>query len=110
MKNFIQKGEVISALAPYALMSGQAVKVGGLFGVASTDAASGTSVEVARKGVFDIVALGADSGAQGVKVYWDDAARRITTTSAGNTLVGCLAGAKTASEGTARVLLDGTVR
>lgn len=110
MKNHIQKGDVITVAAPYALASGQGVKVAGLFGVAAVDASTGTSVEVVRKGVFDLTALQSDGGAQGARAYWDDAARRITTTAGGNVLVGCLATAKIVSDGTARVLLDGAAR
>jgi predicted RecA/RadA family phage recombinase len=110
MKNLIQKGEIVTATAPYALSSGQGVKAGSLFGIVATDAAIGGSIEVARKGVFDITALTTDSGQQGAKVYWDDTARRITTTASGNTLVGCLAAPKTSADASARVLLDGAIR
>jgi predicted RecA/RadA family phage recombinase len=110
MKNFVQSGSMISAIAPYALMSGQGAKVGSLFGVAAIDAAAGASVELAREGVFDIAAAPTDVGNPGAKVYWDDTARRATTTASGNTLIGALTGAKIAADVTARVLLDGALR
>ena len=110
MRNKVQTGNVISVIAPALVLSGQGVLVGALFGVAAGDALQGTSVEIAREGVFDLTAVGADTANQGVKAYWDNTAKRITTTVASNTLVGAFAVAKTASDSTARVLLDGVVR
>jgi predicted RecA/RadA family phage recombinase len=110
MKNKVQKGGAITVIAPYAVTSGQGVLVGALFGVASCDAANGAQVEIERAGVFDITALTTDTGAQGVKMYWDNTNRRLTTTATNNTLVGALTVAKTASDTTARVLLDGVIR
>jgi predicted RecA/RadA family phage recombinase len=110
MRNFSQPGEVITVTAPYALTSGQAAKAGAIFGVASGDAAAGTAVELKRKGGFELAAVTADTGAAGAKVYWDDNARRITTTAGSNTLVGCLFESKSGLSPTARVMLDGAVR
>ena len=110
MKNKVQKGQTVSVIAPYGVTSGQGVQVGALFGVASTDAAQGTPVEIERTGVFDITAATADTGTQGAKIYWDNTARRLTTTATNNTLVGALTAAKGGSDATARVLLDGVVR
>jgi len=110
MKNFVQQGNFITAPAPYALVSGQGALVGSLFGIASADAANGAEVQLARMGIFDIAALNTDTGAVGVKVYWDNTNKRITTTVGSNTLVGVLAGAKANGDTTARVLLDGAIR
>lgn len=110
MKNFIQPGNMITVTAPYAVSSGQGVLVGSLFGVAAFDALQGAPVELAREGVFDIAAVTADTPAQGGKVYWDNTARKLTTTAASNTLVGATTVAKGGAETIARVLLDGVVR
>lgn len=110
MKNFIQKAGVVTVPAPYAVTSGQAVLVGVLFGIAATDAANGAPVEIKREGVFDITALTADVAAVGAKVYWDNVNRRLTTTAAGNTLVGAVTAAKSGTDTTARTLLDGVIR
>jgi predicted RecA/RadA family phage recombinase len=110
MKNFVQKGNVVTVTAPQDVMSGNGVQVGALFGVAACHAASGTPVEIERTGVFDITAMQTDTGTQGAKMYWDNTNRRLTTTATNNALVGCLAAAKTAVDTTARVLLDGVVR
>jgi predicted RecA/RadA family phage recombinase len=110
MKNKVQAGNVVPVIAPYAVLGGQGVLVGSLFGVASGDAANGTEVQIDREGVFDLTAVVADTGNQGAKIYWDNTARKITTTATNNTLVGVLAAAKGSSDTTARVLLDGSVR
>jgi predicted RecA/RadA family phage recombinase len=110
MKNKVQKGQTVTVIAPYGVTSGQGVLVGALFGVASCDAANGAPVEIERTGVFDITAATADTGNQGAKIYWDNTARRLTTTATNNTLVGALTMAKGGSDVTARVLLDGAVR
>ncbi len=110
MKNKIQKGDVLTVTAPYAVTSGQGVLVGALFGVAAGDAVQGASVEIDRTGVYSLTANTADTGVAGVKMYWDNTARRLTTTATNNTLVGALAVAKGGSDTTASVLLDGVVR
>lgn len=110
MKNKIQKGDVISVIAPYAVTSGQGVLVGALFGVAAGDATQGNPVEIDRTGVYSLAANTADTGAAGVKMYWDDTNRRLTTTATGSALVGALAVAKGGSDTTATVLLDGVIR
>lgn len=110
MRNKVKKGNVISVTAPALVLSGQGVLVGALFGVATGDALQGSPVEIDREGEFDLKALGSDTANQGAKAYWDNANSRITTTATNNTLVGAFTVAKTASDSTARVLLDGVVR
>lgn len=110
MKNFVQAGKTVTVAAPYAVSSGMGVQVGALFGVATFDAAQGAPVEIAREGVFDVAAVTADTATQGAKIYWDNTARKLTTTVASNTLVGAVMVAKGGADVTARVLLDGTFR
>lgn len=110
MKNYVQSGDLITVTAPNAVSSGQGVLVGSLFGVATCDAANGASVDIMTEGVFDITALTSDTGTVGAKMYWDNTAKRLTTTSTSNTLVGVLTAAKGGSDTTARVYLDGCIR
>lgn len=110
MKNFVQPGDVITVTAPRNLNSGDGVLVGALFGVATTSALSGASVDIMPEGVFDITALTTDTGAAGAHMYWDDTNHRLTTTATNNTLVGALTLAKGSIDTTARVYLDGSVR
>lgn len=110
MKNMIQKGDIVSVIAPAALASGQGVLAGAIFGVAAQAATQGAPVEVVRKGVFELSAVTADTGAIGAKMYWDNTARKLTTTATNNTLVGALTAAKDGDDTTATVLLDGVIR
>lgn len=110
MKNKIQKGRVISVFAPYAVLSGQALQVGALIGVAANDAANGAPVEIDREGVYTLAAVTADVATVGAKAYWDNTAKRISVTATNNTLVGCFTAAKANGETSATVLLDGVIR
>jgi len=110
MKSFVQEGDVITVTAPYAVASGAGCLVVGLFGVATSAAASGASVEIKTQGVFDLATLSTDTPSQGTKAYWDDTNKRLTTTSTNNTLVGAFAAAKASGVAVGRVYLDGTVR
>lgn len=109
MKNFVQDGAVITAVAPYALTSGQMALVGQLLGVAVKDAAISADVELQTVGVFEVTALSTDVGAIGALIYWDNTNRRLTVTATSNELVGCLLRAKLNGETTALVRLNGTV-
>jgi predicted RecA/RadA family phage recombinase len=109
MQNFIKPGKVLTLSAPYDRTSGQGALVGSIFGIAANDVKAGVDGEFAVEGVFDITALATDVGAQGVKVYWDNAAKQVTVTAAGNTLIGALTKAKVNGDVTARVHLNGTV-
>lgn len=108
MKNFVQPGDNLELSAPRALVSGAAFLVGSILAVASTDAATGTTVVGVTKGVFDLPkAAGAIT--QGQKLYWDNAAFNVTTTAAGNTLMGAATQGAAAGDATARVKLNQSV-
>lgn len=108
MKNFVQAGNVLTLLAPYVLLSGDGCLVGSIFGVATNAAANGASVEVwVDAAVVNLTAVTADTGAVGTKMYWDNTAKKLTTTATSNSLVGALAIAKTGTDTTATVRLNG---
>ncbi|WP_119154152.1 DUF2190 family protein [Caldimonas tepidiphila] len=109
MRNFLQPGETVTLAAPYAVVAGQGLLVGTLFGVAVSDAANGASVEARTVGVCDLTAVSGDTGSVGSKVYWDNTNRRCTTISTGNTLIGCLLAPKANGQTTMRVRLNGVV-
>lgn len=110
MKNYIQEGDVVTLVAPYARLAGEGAKVVNLFGIAINDVAVSVAGEFCIEGVFDIKALSTDVIPQGTKVYWDDTAKNITAVVATNLLVGAVTAAKANGELTARVYLDGAVR
>jgi len=88
MKNYVQKGDTLTLPAPADVLSGAGVIVGSIFGIASGNAVSGASVDVATSGVFTLPKVSALAVAIGDKVYWDSAAKLVTKTSSGNTAIG----------------------
>ena len=54
MQNYVQKGDVVTLTAPYAVASGAGLKVGGIVGIATAAALISASVEVMLAGVFDV--------------------------------------------------------
>jgi predicted RecA/RadA family phage recombinase len=109
MKNFIQGGDTITLVAPYAVASGAGLLVGSIFGVAITTAAISTSVEAAVTGVFDLAKVGSQAWTVGVRIYWDDTNKYCTTTASTNKLIGVAVAAvgSGAGETTGRVRLSG---
>lgn len=106
MQNFIQVGDQIEVVAPAALASGEGVVIGGMFGVATTAAASGAPVVLRLRGV---VTLPKGSGAltQFQKAYWDATNKRVTGTATSNSLIGTAARPAASGDAIAYVLLDG---
>ncbi len=90
MRNFIQPGNSLAIAVPYAtgVSAGQGVLVGALFGVAAVDGVQNAMIEAQTQGVFDLTKEPALAIAAGVRVFWDNTNRRITTTAAGNFQVG----------------------
>lgn len=87
MKNFVQNGKTIEVVLAAVITSGSALLIGALVGVAVTSGGIGDTVAVDLEGVFTLPkAVGAVS--QGAILYWDDTAKNVTTTSAGNTKIG----------------------
>lgn len=109
MKNYVQEGETLTLTAPYAVSSGGGALIGtNIFALATADIANGAIGEWNTKGVYDITALGTDTGSAGTIWYWDNTNKRVTTTSAGNTKIGVTISAKVNGDTTARIRLNGT--
>ena len=108
--NYIQPGDVLTLAAPYAVASGDGMRVGSIFAVALAAASNGANVQAQRVGVWTLPKLTSDDVTAGSKLYWDNTNKRLTLTSSGNTLVGAATAAAGTSATTVSVLLDGTVR
>lgn len=106
MRNFSQKGNVLTLTAPYAVATGGGMLVGTLFAVATGAASSGAQVEAMTEGVFTLPAASADTPAQGAAAYWDNAAKVVTTVVGSNRLIGYFAAAKGAGVTSAQVLVS----
>ncbi|WP_440978573.1 DUF2190 family protein [Sphingomonas pseudosanguinis] len=107
-RNYVQPGDTLTLIAPRNLTSGAGFMVGGIFAIALTSAAAGTPVEGCRIGVFD-AAKATGAWTQGQKLYWDNTAFNLTTTSTNNTLVGAAAQAQASADTVGRVLLTGQI-
>lgn len=86
--NYVQAGDVLELTAPYAVASGDGALVGSIFGVALDAAGSGETGVFKVTGVFTLPKTSAQAWTVGAKVYWDNTAKVVTTTSTGNTLIG----------------------
>ena len=106
--NHVQEGKGITLVAPYAVVSGAGMQVGSLFAVALGTAALGAPVEGRTDEVWDLVKA-AGAVTQGQKIYWDNAAKVVTTTVGSNTLIGVAVLAAAGGDATARVRLNGSL-
>jgi len=90
MRNYIQPGDSITVTATAAASSGDGVKLGNLFGIASGDAAIGENLVLTTTGVFEMPKPFTDELAVGDALYWDDSNELVTNNddSGNNTLVG----------------------
>jgi predicted RecA/RadA family phage recombinase len=107
-KNFMQPGRIVTLVAPTGgVVSGQAVQVGALFGVAAFDAIGGTGGEVALEGVWELPKA-AVAIARGAPVFWDATAGNVAADiGTSNALIGGAAEARGTSDPTIRVRLNG---
>ena len=106
MTNFVKSGENLTLVAPYNVLSGGGFKVGNVFGVAANDTLSGADVECDVEGVYDL-AKDASVFSQGDLAYWDDAAKKVTSTVGTNLLIGAVEVAAVTGAATVRVNLFG---
>lgn len=102
MKNYIQMGAALAFVAGANIVSGQGVLAGGFFGIATGDVASGATGTIQVEGVFSIAKATGVTFAANDRVYWDDTAKKVTTVSSGNRLIGVA----TAAAGSSATALD----
>lgn len=107
MKNFVMKGQTVTLTAPYAVTSGQALQVGSIVGVAGSDAPISTEVETVLDGVFALTKATGVAWTQGLILYWDNAARNVTTVVATNKCIGVAMQAQLAGDTVGNVRLNG---
>ena len=88
MKNYLHEGAVLAFVAGANIVSGQGVLAGSFFGIATGDVANGATGSIQIQGVFAIAKATGVAFAANDRVYWDDTAKKVTTVSSGNRLVG----------------------
>lgn len=107
MKNFLGHGSDQLLTAPAAVVSGAGALIGAIFGVAKVNIAQGQRGPFCLNGKFELP-KDANAIVEGARVYWDNTAKVVTATSAGNTLIGVCTLAALAATPTAHVLLNGS--
>ena len=106
MRNHIQRGIGLDLTAPAGgVVSGKPVKIGVLIAVPSTTAAEGEIFNGDVEGCFECDAATSQAWTQGALLYWDDSAKKFTTTSTSNTKAGVAIEAKLAAAATGKVKL-----
>jgi predicted RecA/RadA family phage recombinase len=105
MRNFIQEGNGLNVKPAAAVLSGQAVLYGKMLGVHATSAAQDEETVAMFKGVYSIPKVAATAITFGDELYWDNAAKVLTKTVAGNTYVGCCAKDAIAADTEVHILL-----
>lgn len=105
--NYSHEGETMTLVAPYDRTSGQGAKVGSIFGVALVDVLSGASASFATEGVWTLTKVSAQAWTLGEKLYWDDSAKNVTSTSSGNHAIGVAAAVADNPSSTGSVRLNG---
>lgn len=107
MKNYVKEGINVTLTANKNLTSGQGTVIGSIFGVATTDVASGADTEFSTRGVFDLAKTASQTFAQGAKVYFNNSTNAATSTTSTNFMIGTALVAAGANDATVRVRLDG---
>jgi predicted RecA/RadA family phage recombinase len=111
MKTFVQDGEILTVTAPAAVVAGQMLRVGVLAGVAITDAANATPVNIATRGVFDVTKTGSQAWTVGQAIYGVGTTTLVATTATttGNIFLGVAVAAvgSGAGETIGRIRLNG---
>jgi predicted RecA/RadA family phage recombinase len=110
VKNYIQEGESLNLIAPYAVSSGGGAIVGSIFGVASTDLANGEEGVFQLQGVYHLAKSTAASsgGSQGAKAYFIASTKLVTAVASSNTLIGVFTATCADADTTAQVRLNGS--
>lgn len=106
MKNYIQPGNLLPLIAPYARSSGQAAKIGSIVAVATEDVAISATATFALEGVFDVDKVSAEAWTPGLRIYWDDTAKLFTLVVGSNTLAGVAVETVGTSTATGKVRLN----
>jgi predicted RecA/RadA family phage recombinase len=108
MKNWIQEGKNVTAVAPTGgVVAGTPVLIGALLLVPAITAAEGVEFEGVTCGVFELPKTSANTPTQFAKAYWNSTAGEATTTASGNTLMGVFMQAYANGDTVCHVRLDG---
>lgn len=108
MRNFLQHGETLTFTNLDAVLSGQGVTMGAIFGIAATDAAPNEPFAARLVGVFELPKVAGIIEA-GAKVYWKSDTLNVTAIATGNQLIGAAIVHAADAATTTEVRLNGAV-
>lgn len=108
MKNLIQRGDTLTLTAPAAVVSGQALLLGSIFGVVNGGADIGAPMDLDVVGVFTLPKVGALAIDAGDIVYWDNVTKLVNKTASGNTKIGVAVAAAANPSASVAVRLNGS--
>lgn len=111
--NFVQEGDTVTVVAPFATVRGRFIVVNattGMGGVATDNVLSAANVQLMTKGVFtfDKVNAVSTSGLAGGFVYWDNTNSQVTISATSNTKIGTAVAAFSNTATSVTVRLNGT--
>lgn len=106
MKNFIQPGECLDLVAPYALASGDGALIGEIFGVATKDIALGATGAFCVEGVFALNKTAVQAWVTNQPVYWNVTTRLADSDPSTGPRIGVSTAVAANPTSSGRVLLD----
>lgn len=108
MKNYINDGEVVTVPAPTGgVVSGQAVRVGVMFGVAAKTAAETVPVAIHVMGVHVLPKATGVAWTVGARLFWDASNSNVSTVATGKLAIGVAESAAASGDTVGRVRLSG---
>lgn len=108
-KSYLSSGNPWTVPAPANVTVDVPLLIGSVFCIPTETVLSGKITAFIRGGQVSVPKATGEAWTAGVKVYWDDTAKKVTTTSTSNTLIGTAAAVAGSSATTGPVLLNGTV-
>lgn len=106
--NYVNEGDVIPIVAPYAALSGSVVIAGKIVGIAAADCASGAQCQLHVEGHFDVPKTATHVYALGDVVKIDPATRLASTAAGGTATFGYCTKAAVSADTVVRTKLIGT--
>lgn len=105
MKNFIQEGHALDYTATAVVAAGVPVLINTVLVMPATNANVGQTYSGWIDGVYEIPCATGTAWKVNDTLYWDNANKRVTTTTTGNTKIGMAAADKVAGSATGWVKL-----
>jgi predicted RecA/RadA family phage recombinase len=111
MKNYLGPGKAVNVTAPYAVVSGQPLMIGTMFGFCGAAAAAGQQVALHVVGEYSVTKPGSQAWTVGQAIYFDNDLKNFSTTNVSGGLkvgVAIAAVGSSASETTGKIRLNGS--